>query len=283
MSGRLAGKVAIVTGGGQGIGAAISSRFAAEGARIVIAQRTMRVAEAHVESIRAQGGEAIAVQTDVAERDQILAMVARTVERFGRPDVLVNNAGIAVFEDPLKVTPEDWRRCFSVDLDAAWWASQAVLPGMLDGGGSIINIASVHSFQIIPGCFPYPVAKHGLIGLTRALSAEYAARGVRINAICPGYIESQNVRDFFETFPDPEAERERAGGLHAVGRIGQPEEVAGPALFLASDDASFIHGESLMVDGGISTILNGHGVPFVPGQGPSGVSSGLDTSAEGRG
>ena len=283
MNGRLQGKVAIVTGGGQGIGAAISSRFAGEGARVVIAQRTLRIAEAHADSIRADGGDAVAVPTDVADREQIQALVVRTIEHFGPPDILVNNAGIAVFEDPLKVTPEDWQRCFSVDLDAVWWASQAVLPHMLERGGSIINIASAHSFHIIPGCFPYPVAKHGLIGLTRALAAEYAARGVRINAICPGYIESQILRDFFETFPDPNAERGRAGGLHPVGRIGHPDEVAGPALFLASDDASFIHGESLMVDGGMSTILNGHGIPFVPGSGPSGITSGLDTSAEGRG
>ncbi len=284
MTGRLQGKVAIVTGGGQGIGAAISSRFADEGARVVIAQRTQRIADAHVERIRSTGGEAVSVPTDVTDREQILAMVARTTEVFGPPSILVNNAGIAVFKDPLEVTPEDWQRCFGVDLEAAWWVSQAVLPAMLDAGsGSIINIASVHSFHIIPGCFPYPVAKHGLIGLTRALSAEYAARGIRINAVCPGYIETQNVRDHFASFPDPEAERARAGGLHPVGRIGQADEVAGPVLFLASDDASFIHGESLMVDGGMSTILNGHGVPFVPGSGPSGVSSGLDTSAQGRG
>jgi NAD(P)-dependent dehydrogenase (short-subunit alcohol dehydrogenase family) len=182
------------------------------------------------------------------------------------------------------MTPEQWQRCFSVDLDAAWWASQAVLPSMLEeGGGSIINIASVHSFGIIPGCFPYPVAKHGLIGLTRALAAEYSARGIRVNAICPAYIETRNVVDYFGTFPDPEAERARVGGLHPVGRIGHPEEVAGPALFLASDDASFVTGESLMVDGGMSIILNGHGIPFVPGAGPSGTTTGLDTSAEGRG
>ena len=151
------------------------------------------------------------------------------------------------------------------------------------GGGCIINIASVHSFAIIPGCFPYPVAKHGLIGLTRALAAEYSSRGIRVNAICPAYIETQNVRDFFGSFPDPAAERARAGGLHPIGRIGDPDEVAGPAVFLASSDASFITGESLMVDGGMSTILNGHGIPFVPGVGPSGTTAGLDTSAEGRG
>ena len=282
MSGRLEGKVAIVTGGGQGIGAAISSRFAAEGASVVIAQRTQATGQAHADRIVAEGGHAICIPTDVVDIASIESLVAGTVEQLGPPDILVNNAGIAVFVDPLEATPADWQRCFSVDLEAAWWVSQAVLPHMLDRGGAIINIASSHSFQIIPGCFPYPVAKHGLIGLTRALAAEYSSRGVRINAICPAYIETAGVRDYFETFPDPAAERARVGGLHPVGRIGDPGEVAGPAVFLASDDASFICGEALMVDGGIGIISNGHGIPFVPGSGPSGTTSGLDTSGQGR-
>jgi NAD(P)-dependent dehydrogenase (short-subunit alcohol dehydrogenase family) len=281
--GRLDGEVAIVTGGGQGIGGAISRRFAAEGARVVLAQRTLEVAEGLAADIRTTGGAALAVRADITRRDDIDALVSRTVDAFGAPTILVNNAGIAVFQDPLELTTEQWARCFAVDLDAAWWMTQAVLPHLLAAGrGSVINIASVHSFHIIPGCFPYPVAKHGLIGLTRALAAEYSARGVRVNAICPGYIETQNIVDYFATFPDPDAERARCGGLHAIGRIGDPDEVAGPALFLASSDASFITGEALMVDGGMSMVLNGHGLPFVPGVGPSGMTSGVDASATQR-
>lgn len=283
MSGRLEGKVAIVTGGGQGIGAAISRRFAAEGARVVLAQRSEATGAAVAAAIVADGGSAAVVPTDVRRMEDIEALVEATVQRFGAPDILVNNAGIAVFVDPLEATPDDWARCMAVDLEAAWWCSRAVLPHLLErGGGAIINIASSHSFQIIPGCFPYPVAKHGLIGLTRALAAEYAARGVRVNAICPAYVETQNLRDYFETFPDPAAERARVAGLHPVGRIGTPDDVAGPALFLASDEAAFVSGEALMVDGGMSTISNGHGIPFVPGQGPSGVTSGLDNSERDR-
>ncbi len=279
MSGRLAGEIAIVTGGGQGIGAAISRRYAEEGARVVIAQRSAEVGEAHAEAIRAVGGEAVAITTDVGSDADIAALVAGTVEAFGPPSILVNNAGIAVFEDPLKLDREQWERCFRVDLEAVWWLSQAVLPHMLEAGhGAIVNIASSHSFQIIPGCFPYPVAKHGLIGLTRALAAEYGARGVRVNAICPGYIETPSLSAYFDSFPDADAERSRVGGLHVVARIGDPAEVAGPALFLVSSEASFIPGESLMVDGGMTIVTNGHGLPFVPGQGPSGVTSGLDTS-----
>ncbi len=269
MGDRLQGKVAIITGGGQGIGAAISERFATEGASVVIAQRTQAVAQAQADRLSQAGGSAVAIAADVADREQIRALVTRTVEHFGPPDILVNNAGIFVAEDPLGLTSEQWQRCMSVDLEGVWWLSREVLPHMLDRGGAIINVASTHSFLIVPGCFPYPVAKHALIGLTRALAAEYASRGVRINAIAPAYIDTDMVAHYLDTQPDPAAERERVGGLHPIGRIGRPDEVAGPALFLASDDASFISGEVLMVDGGITTVYSGHGVPFVPGAGPT--------------
>ena len=269
MGGRIEGKVAIVTGGGQGIGAAISERFAAEGASVVIAQRSSSVGQAQADRIAAAGGRAIAITTDVAEREQLRALVADTVAHFGPPDILVNNAGIFVADDPLELTPEQWQRCMSVDLEAVWWLSREVLPYMIDRGGAIINIASTHAFLIVPGCFPYPVAKHALIGLTRSLAAEYASRGVRINAIAPAYIDTDMVSGYLGARDDPAAERRRVDGLHPIGRMGQPREVAGPALFLASDDASFISGEVLMVDGGITTIYNGHGNPFVPGVGPT--------------
>jgi NAD(P)-dependent dehydrogenase (short-subunit alcohol dehydrogenase family) len=269
MGGRLTGKVAIVTGGGQGIGGAISSRFAAEGARVVVAQRSESVARARVEAIRSAGGQAFAVSADVAQREQLRALVARTVEAYGPPDILVNNAGIFVADDPLELSEDDWQRTMSVDLEGVWWLTREVLPHMLDRGGAVINIASTHSFLIVPGCFPYPVAKHALIGLTRALAAEYAARGVRINAIAPAYIETDMVSGYLAAKEDPSRERARVAGLHPLGRMGRPEEIAGPAVFLASDDASFISGEVLMVDGGITTIYNGHGSPFVPGVGPS--------------
>ena len=276
MSDRLAGRIAIVTGGGQGIGAAISRRFCEAGARVAIAQRTTAVGDAHAEALRADGHTAIAVRTDVADPADTTALVARVVAELGPPDVLVNNAGIGVFRDPLAMTEEDWRQCFAVDLDGAWHMTRAVLPHMLKGGhGSIVNVASNHAFQIIPGCFPYPVAKHALIGMTRALAVEYGARGVRVNAVCPAYIETDAATDYWDTFPDPAAERQRADGLHPIGRIGQPDEVAWPVLFLASDEASFVNGEALMVDAGMHAVVNGHGIPFVPGVGATGRTPGL--------
>ncbi len=248
MSGRLAGEVAIVTGAGQGIGAAIARRFAQEGARVVVAEIRAATADEVTAGIVAAGGEAIAVPTDVADPRSVQALAERTAEVFGPPDILVNNAGIAVFSDPVQLSAADWRRCFDVDLDGVWHCCRAVLPYLLDAGrGSIVNIASVHSFEIIKGCFPYPVAKHGVVGLTRALAVEYASRGIRVNAICPGYIDTPvNSPDVLE----------RAAGLVPLGRVGSADEVAWSAVFLASDEASFVTGASLVVDGGRAVVYH---------------------------
>lgn len=255
---RLEGRVAIVTGAGRGIGAAIASRFGEEGARVVVAEVDPESGEARAAQLRQMGYTALAIQTDVGDPASVEKMVSATIAHFGLPEVLINNAGINVFHDPLQMPPAEWERCFRVDLEGVWHCCRAVLPHMLARGrGSIVNIASVHSFQIIPHCFPYPVAKHGLIGLTRALAIEYAARHIRVNAICPGYIETELSIEYWNTFPNPEQERRRAYQLHPPGRIGTPDEVAWPAVFLASDEAGFINGASLMVDGGRSVLYHG--------------------------
>jgi NAD(P)-dependent dehydrogenase (short-subunit alcohol dehydrogenase family) len=250
--GRLEGTGARVTGAGRGIGREIARCFAREGARVVVAERdAARGAEAADEV----GG--VFVATDVAEPASAAGAVEAALARFGRVDVLVNNAGINVFGDPLATSDEDWRRCMAVDLDGAWHMARAVLPGMLaQGAGAIVMIASSHSSRIIPGCFPYPVAKHGLLGLTRALAIEYAARGVRVNAIAPGYVETELARAHWAGFADPEAERQRVCALHPPGRIGRPEEVAMTAVFLASDEAPFINGASIPIDGGRSVLYH---------------------------
>lgn len=253
MPGRLRDRTAIVTGAGQGIGAAIAQRFAQEGARVVIAEINPETGEATAANLRAQGYQAIAIPSDVANTDSIKQMVAAAVQTFAPPDILVNNAGINVFRNPLECSDDDWRRCFSVDLDGVWACCRAVLPYMVERQrGSIVNIASVHAFQIIPGCFPYPVAKHAVLGLTRALAADFGRYNVRVNAICPGYIATQINVDYWNTFPDPAAERRRAEALHPLRRVGTPDEVAWTAVFLASDESGFITGADLVVDGGIS-------------------------------
>ena len=195
----------------------IARKFAAEGARVIVAERDRKTGAAVAASLPG----ARFIHTDVAKEDSIVAMVAETVETVGPPDILINNAGIAVFDEPLKLSAEEWHRCFSVDLDGVWYCCKHVLPHLLDkGAGAIVNIASVHAFQIIPHTFPYPVAKHGVLGLTRALAIEYAPRGIRINAISPGYIDTPVNEWYFSTLPDPAGARRAAEALHPVKRMG---------------------------------------------------------------
>ena len=254
---RLKNRIAIVTGAGQGIGAATARCFAAEGARVVVAEVNPETGAAISAELVAKGAQAVFVPTDVTDPTSVARMEQKTRDAFGTPDILVNNAGINVFHDPLSTTDEEWRRCMSVDLDGVWNCCRAVLPAMLEAGrGAIVNIASTHSFKIIPGCFPYPVAKHAVLGLTRALAIEYAARGIRVNAIAPGYIETPIAINYWNTFPDPEAEKRRAYDLHPPKRVGRPEEVAWTAVFLASDEAPFINAETIVIDGGRSVLYH---------------------------
>lgn len=256
-NGRLAGKRAIVTGAGQGIGAAIAHAFAEQGAMVVIAERNRQTGAAVAEAIARAGGKALFVETDVTEASAIKTMVARAADWMGGVDTLVNNAGANVFYTPLEMPEEEWARCMRLDIDAAWLCARACLPHLLDaGGGAVINIASTHSFKIIPHTFPYPVAKHALIGLTRALGIEYADRNIRVNAIAPGYTDTQIARDYWAGFADPAAERARAETLHPPRRIARPEEIAMTAVFLASEEAPFINAETIVIDGGRSTLYH---------------------------
>lgn len=256
MAGRLKDKVVIVTGSTQGIGRAIARLFVAEGAQVVLNSHRD---DEHAARLRAElpAASTLYVRADVARRDEVDAMVAATIARFGRVDVVVNNAGMNVFADPLALTAEEWQRCFAVDLEGAWNVSRAALPVMLaQGAGNIVNIASVHGHKIIPGSFPYPVAKHALIGLTRSLAIEYAARGIRVNSISPGLIMTESAEAWLASCPDPQAERARQEALLPNRRIGEPEEVAYTALFLASDEARFINAADILVDGGRSQLYH---------------------------
>src|SRR5207245_1299633 len=184
----LADKGGIITGAGRGIGEATARAMAAEGAAIVVAEKDAASGKSVAASLVEGGARALFVEADVADSRSCEAMVEQALGAFGRIDVLVANAGINVFHEPLETTEEEWRRCFAVDLDGVWYSARAVLPVMrARKQGSIVAIASCHSFTIIPSTFPYPVAKHGLLGLVRSLGIQYAAEGVRVNAIAPGY------------------------------------------------------------------------------------------------
>ncbi len=251
---RLAGKISIVTGGGRGIGAGIVRRFASEGATVVVADRDDDAGRHTAAEIATdETAQVVAITTDVSDPGSVAAVVETTVERFGTIDVLVNNAGVAVFHEPLETSKDAWDTCMTVDLEGAWNCCRAALPHMLaQGAGTIVNIASNHSLQVIKGTFPYPVAKHGLIGLTQALALEYADRGITVNAISPGFIDTPLAEDYFAEQPDPAAFRRATEAKQPVGRLGRPEEVAALAALLASDEARFIVGANLVIDGGVS-------------------------------
>ena len=251
---RLQNKVALITGASQGIGAAIAARFASEGASIVIADIQLEKGEATAAAIsNASEANVIALHCDVADPTSVDSMHRKAISAFGNIDVLVNNAGIALFREPLDTTPEDWRRCMSVDLEGAWNCARAVLPGMIaQADGAIINIISNHAFTVIRKTFPYPVAKHALLGLTRSLGLEYADRGISVNAISPGYTDTQIAQDDFDRSPDPAAARRNVEAKQPPGRLCRPGEVAAIAALLASNEARFMIGENIVIDGGVS-------------------------------
>ena len=245
--GRLAGKVAIVTGASRGIGRAVAERFAAEGASVVV-NYTQGAANANavVAGIQAAGGTAIAVQADVSRSTDVVRLVEQTLDRFGRIDVLVNNAGVMVAKGVLETTEADWDVTIDVNLKGAYLCSKAVAPVMIrQGSGSIVNMSS-NSGLYHPSAMrftEYVVSKAGMNGLTKAMALALGPQ-VRINAICPGWIRTDMVEEI-----DP-AIQQRILEETALKRWGTPDDVASSAVFLASDEASFITGELLIVAGG---------------------------------
>jgi NAD(P)-dependent dehydrogenase (short-subunit alcohol dehydrogenase family) len=236
---KLEGKTALVTGAGKGIGRAIALRFAAEGASVVIAEIEEAAGRAVVEEITSAGGKALFVKTDVTREEQVKAAIGSAIASFGRLDVLVNNAGIGRGE---------WQAVVDINLNGVYYGCRHGAEAMAAaGGGVIINLSSI--FGLVAGGIgiePYVATKHAVLGLTREFALAYAARGVRANCVNPGFIETDMIREATES---PEL-RQLLEAQTPMGRLGRPEEVASAALFLASDDSSFMTGAPLVIDGG---------------------------------
>ncbi|MGX9988639.1 SDR family oxidoreductase [Rhizobium sp. Z1P35] len=255
MSGRLQGKNILVTGAAQGIGLAIAKAFMREDAAVFLVDRDAALLVKTAKDLQRSGGRLGYLPADITDSETITTLVAQANEEIGQLNALVNNAGVNVFAEPLETTDEEWNRCFDINLKGAWNCCRAVLPGLIEqGGGVILNIASTHAFTIIPHTFPYPLAKHALLGMTKSLGLEYAARNIRVNALAPGYVSTQKVIDYWNGFPDPEAAKAETMKLHPGGRIATPEEIAMAAVFMISDECPFINATCLTIDGGLSML-----------------------------
>ncbi|MFN0120350.1 MAG: SDR family NAD(P)-dependent oxidoreductase [Blastocatellia bacterium] len=252
---KLPERVAVITGAGSGIGRACALACAAEGARVIVADINLEAAQETVRQIELQAGVAWALHVDVAEPESVARLVAEAIQRCGAIHALVNNAAIQINKTIADTTWDEWQRQMNVNVGGVFLCSQAFLPQLRQTRGAIINLSSVNGFFVEPQCAGYCATKAAIIGLTKAMATDHGREGVRVNCVCPGYIDAGLAQGYFEAQADPAAARAAAGGLHALGRIGRAEEVARLVVFLASDDASFITGAAMTVDGGFSAGL----------------------------
>ncbi|MDX9787304.1 MAG: SDR family oxidoreductase [Desulfobacterales bacterium] len=249
MTGIMAGKVALVTGGSSGIGRAAASALAREGARVVVADMNVEGGKNTVHLIEKAGGQAVFVKTDVSKPAEVEQMVNNAIAHYGRLDCAFNNAGIlGDMATTVDCTEENWDRVTNIHLKGVWLCMKYEIQRMLQqGGGAIVNTSSIAGLVGLKTAPAYVASKHGIIGLTKAAAIEYARSGIRVNSVCPGYIETPMLG--FQPSEDS-ALKKKMTALHPLGRLGTPEEVGEAVVWLCSDAASFITGHALAVDGG---------------------------------
>ncbi len=250
----LPGKIAIVTGGGSGIGAAIAALFAARGATVVLLDRNDASAAAVVDAIRRDGGKADGVTCDVSDPDSVTAAFGRADAEHGRVDILANVAGIAHVGTIQQTSPDDLDRLYNVNVKGVYLCARAAIEIMLrQGGGVIVNMASIASLIGIPDRFAYGMTKGAVLTMTKSIAVDYVKRGIRCNCICPARVHTPFVDGFLAAnYPGREAEMYRElSEYQPIGRMGTPQEVAALALYLCSEEASFITGQAYPIDGGV--------------------------------
>jgi len=251
--GRFEDSVVVVTGSTRGIGRGVANRFAAEGASVVVTGRSADVGNEVAASIRKDGGDAVFVEADMREPGQIEALMQATAEEYGGIDVLVNNAGVQTETSVTETTMDDWEFVLETDFRAYWLCAREAVEYMDEG--VILNMSSNHAQLTMPSHFPYNAVKAGINGMTRAMALDLGPE-IRVNTISPGWIEVERTREEL-----PEGRLEEVEAIHPVGRIGTPADVAGVAAFLASEDAAFVTGANLLVDGGRTASMQDDTLP----------------------
>jgi len=252
---KLKEKVAIVTGASKGIGKGVAEVFIQQGAKVVLAANGEKEGEEAAEEMRASGGDAIFVKCDVANEENVQALVNKTIEAYGKLDILVNNAGIGTYKSVLDVTSEEWDRCLAVNLKGVFLCSKYSIPHMQAvGKGAIINMSSVHAHATANGVAPYCASKGAITALTRNMAIDYGPV-IRVNSIAPGWIWTPLIEDLFKSYDDPAGMLKKVEERQVMKRIGTIHDVGNAAAFLASDEASFITGTQLFVDGGLTAVL----------------------------
>lgn len=252
---KLQNRSVIITGSGSGIGRACAIEFAKAGASVVVADIDLQAAEETVRQIHTVNGKAFAWQADVSKPDSVTALVTKTIQMYSKIDALINNAAIQINKTIADTTFEEWNAQMSVNVGGVFLCSKLFLPYLKITKGNIVNMSSVNGYFVEPSCAGYCTTKAAIIGLTKAMAIDHGPEGIRVNCICPGYIDAGLAEGYFQSQPDPLKSRVDAGKLHALWRIGKPEEVAQVAIFLASDDASFVTGSAYVVDGGFGSGL----------------------------